>query len=398
MSLATSNRDGGKTSESGHLRAIMKGLKAQVLTGLNVTQRGAGANMSVDVQIGDAVIPRSDGTYGHPAWADAIENKTITTADPSNPRRDIVVMYIDYGQAPSTAVSNNINGVVKIAVVAGTPAGSPTDPSGATIQSAVGSGNPYIKLARVRVGAGVTTISNSVIDDLRLMATGLVQGGWIYDDLYTWVYGGTDNFTINGVDARAQFPAGTRIAINQSGTTKYFIVAYTTYSTNTTIYLDGGATDTLSNVPIDRPAFSYNNNPTNFPSNRLYGLLNIAAAGTSTRTAAGFAAPGSNGMSGTIKVPASGKLKVTIGGLMFASGGTPDDGYASFALSGANTLAASTANAMSVKQLAGITISRTVLLTGLNPGDTTVTMQLASSAATTISLLSGRMFVEAVYD
>lgn len=96
--------------------------------GLNATQRGAGANMSVDVQIGDALIPRSDATYAHPAWADAIENKTITAADGSNPRRDIVVMYIDYNQAPSTAVSNNTNGV-KIAVVAGTPAGSPTDPS-----------------------------------------------------------------------------------------------------------------------------------------------------------------------------------------------------------------------------------------------------------------------------
>lgn len=172
MALGTSNRDGGKTSESGHLRALYKAFPTGgVFQGLNVTQRGAGANMSVDIQIGDALIPRSDLTYAHPAWNDAVLNQAISAADGSNPRRDIVVMYIDYGQAPSTAVSNNTNGVVKTMVVAGTPAGSPSDPSGAAIQSAVGSGNPYIKLARVRVGAGVTTLSNSVIDDLRVFAS-----------------------------------------------------------------------------------------------------------------------------------------------------------------------------------------------------------------------------------
>lgn len=172
MSLATSNRDGGKTSESGHLRALYKAFPTGgVFQGLAVSQRGAGANMSVDVSIGDALIPRSDATYAHPAWADAVYNQVIAAADASNPRRDIIVMYIDYGQTPSTAVSNNTNGVVKIKVVAGTPAGSPSDPNDAAIQSSVGSGNPWIKLARVRVGAGVTTISNSVIDDLRTFAS-----------------------------------------------------------------------------------------------------------------------------------------------------------------------------------------------------------------------------------
>lgn len=265
MSLATSNRDGGKTSESGHLRAIQKSTKGQVLTGLNVSQHAAGANMSVDVAIGDAIIPRSDATYGHPAWADATYNVAITTADASNPRRDIVVKYIDYGNAVSTAVSNNTNGVVKIAVVAGTPAGSPSDPSSATIQSAVGSGNPYVRLARVRVGAGVTTISNSVIDDLRIMAQGLLQGGWTYDDLYTWVYASATTFTIAGVDVTAQFPVGAKIALYQSGSIKYFAVTGSAFSTNTTITVDGGGTYTLANVPIDKPAFSYVNTPQGFP-------------------------------------------------------------------------------------------------------------------------------------
>jgi hypothetical protein len=265
MSLATSNRDGGRTSESGHLRAIQKVITGEVLTGLNVSQRSAGANMSVDVAIGDAIIPRADGTYGHPAWNDAVYNQVIGTADVSNPRRDIVVMYIDYSVTPSTGVSNNTNGVVKISVVAGTPAGSPVDPSDAAIQSAVGASNPFIKLARVRVAAGATSITNSVIDDLRLMATGVEQGGWIYDDMYTWTYASSTSFTVAGVDVTAQFPVGTRIALYQSGSIKYFTVIASVFSTNTTITLDGGATYTLANVPIDRPAYSYYPRPSGYP-------------------------------------------------------------------------------------------------------------------------------------
>jgi hypothetical protein len=169
MSLGTSNRDGGKTSESGHLRALAKIVSGDVITGLNAVQRAAGINMSVDIQVGDAFVRRSDGTYAHPVFNDAVYNQVISAADGSNPRRDIVVIYVDYGQTPSTAVSNNINGVVKIKVVNGTPAGSPTDPNDAAIQSSVGAGNPWIKLARVRVPAGQTSISNTLIDDLRTM-------------------------------------------------------------------------------------------------------------------------------------------------------------------------------------------------------------------------------------
>lgn len=265
MALGTSNRDGGRTSESGHLRALLKGVKAQVLTGLNVTQRGAGANMSVDVQIGDALIPRSDGTYGHPAWADAITNVTVTTADPSNPRRDIVVMYIDYSVTPSTGVSNNTNGVVKLAIVAGTPAGSPSDPSNAAIQSAVGASNPFIKLARIRVGAGVSSITNSVIDDLRLMATGIQQGGWVFDEVYSWSYLSATSFAITGVNLTSIFTSGLKIKLNQGGTTKYFVVTSSSFSTNTTVNLATDGTNSLSNVPIDKPAFSYAERPEGYP-------------------------------------------------------------------------------------------------------------------------------------
>lgn len=176
MSLGTSNRDGGKTSESGHLRALAKIVTGDVIEGLAASQRAAGINMSVDIAVGDAFVRRSDGSYAHPVFNDAVYNQVISAADGSNPRRDIVVIYVDYGQAPSTAVSNNTNGVVKIKVVNGTPAGSPVDPNDAAIQSSVGAGNPWTKICRVRVPAGQTSIGNSLIDDLRSLINSKTAG------------------------------------------------------------------------------------------------------------------------------------------------------------------------------------------------------------------------------
>jgi hypothetical protein len=277
MSLGTANRDGGKTSESGHLRALTKGYRAEVLGGLNVSQRAAGANMSVDIAIGDAIIPRSDGTYSHPAFNDAVINQAITTADPSNPRRDIVVLYVDYGQAPSTGVSNNTNGVIKVKVVAGTPAGSPVDPTDTAIQTSVGAGNPFIKLARARIGAGVTSVGNSVIDDLRRMASSHAQGGWLYEYVYTWVYVSALSFKIVGADARAQFPVGTKIQLYQGSVVAYFRVIAAAFSTDTTVTLESDSLYTLSNVPIDRPAFSYDLRPTGYTL-APFSVLNMKSA------------------------------------------------------------------------------------------------------------------------
>lgn len=267
MSLATSNRDGGRTSESGHLRAIMKAINGEVLQGLAVSQRGAGANMSVDIAIGDVVIPRSDGTYGHPSWNDAVYNQAISTADVSNPRRDIIVMYIDYATTPSTGVSNNTNGVVKIKVVNGTPAGSPADPSDVAIQASVGSGNPFSKLARVRVAAGASSITNSVIDDLRNMATGLDNQGWVTvpnSQSISWAYSSYSSTTRKGVvtvptDATTRYAIGTKVKFYQAtGGWKYARVVGVTATSLTMLMLNSLV---LNNEAIYAPSFSYAETP-----------------------------------------------------------------------------------------------------------------------------------------
>ena len=289
MSLGTSNRDGGKTSESGHLRAIYKAIVGEVLSGLAVSQRGAGANMSVDIAIGDAILPRSDATYGHPVFNDAVLNKTITTADPSNPRRDIVILYLDYTVTPSTGVSNNTNGVVLTKVVAGTPAGSPADPSDAALQAAAGSGNPYIKLARVRVGAGVTSVGNSVIDDLRVIATGLDNGGWISvpnSQAPSWVYSSYSATTRRGVvtvptDATTRYSIGTKIRIYQptAGLKYARIVALT--ATSLTLFMLNSAT--LANEAILLPSYSfgaapYAPTPVDFREQEVWQALPLIAS------------------------------------------------------------------------------------------------------------------------
>lgn len=196
MALATSNRDGGRTNEAGHLRSVTKGFVGDVFRGLLVSQRAAGANMSVDISVGDALIRRSDDSYAHPAWNDAVYNLVIPTADATNPRNDLIVMYIDYGEAPTTAVSNNTNGVVKIKVVSGAAAGSPADPTASAIQSSVGAGNPYTILGRVRLLAGATSVGNSSIDDLRSMASPKEVPGTVKDNAgsklpagYLWAAG-----------------------------------------------------------------------------------------------------------------------------------------------------------------------------------------------------------------
>lgn len=131
-------------------------------TDLQVSQH-ATPNATVDIAIGDIFITYQ--TYVFHGFTDAINVVTITSNSSGNPRIDCVVAYEDLSVVSSA--SNNNPGALKFLVVAGTPAGSPTAPSGGTIQSAVGAGNPYYILANVAVANSFTTITNANITDKR---------------------------------------------------------------------------------------------------------------------------------------------------------------------------------------------------------------------------------------
>jgi hypothetical protein len=171
---------GGSVDAEGALKFLAQMFRSGYAQGLAVSQRGAGANMSVDVSAGGGMAVETAGTarYG---WISSTENVTVNTADPTNPRRDIVVAYVDLALI-STAATNN-NGAFKFKAVAGTPASSPADPTDSAIQASVGAGNPYVKLARLLVGTGASSVVNANITDMRTPMSPLVA----------YLYGGASN-------------------------------------------------------------------------------------------------------------------------------------------------------------------------------------------------------------
>ena len=178
MATFLSNRDGGKTNEEGHYRFQTKSFTGNVNNGLKVIQNNP-LSMSVLVEKGDARIPYQE--YGYTWWNDGNLSVSLNTADPSNPRDDVIVAYVDRGVTSSSSVTNN-PGIVKIKSVAGSPSASPTPPNNTVIQTSVGAGNPFMILAQVRVGAGVSTISNGNITDKRTFASPVIADGAVTAD------------------------------------------------------------------------------------------------------------------------------------------------------------------------------------------------------------------------
>lgn len=132
-------------------------------TDFAVSERGAGANLSVDVSSGACWIKGDDSATLQPTYRyreAAITNLAVATADPTNPRIDIVIAEI----RDSTFAGVNKDG--RLRVITGTPAGSPTPPA---------TPNNAIKLAEVSIPANDTTITNNQITDTRPRAT--VGGG-----------------------------------------------------------------------------------------------------------------------------------------------------------------------------------------------------------------------------
>lgn len=163
-------RNGGKTDEEGALTRLLNKVAGsqnfgKIGTGdFAVTENGT-PNMTLTVATGDAVIPYL-GYFFH-CWITVAQSVNVTTADPTNPRIDRLVAYVDLAVVSSTN-SNNPDAIV-LKCVAGTPAGSPSRPNDAAVQSSVGAGNPFIDLADVSVPANDTAITNAQLTDTRAL-------------------------------------------------------------------------------------------------------------------------------------------------------------------------------------------------------------------------------------
>jgi hypothetical protein len=125
-----------------------------------VTERGAGANMSLDVAAGRALIAITNTNVTHGKTykvyfdSDSVVNVPVTTADATNPRKDRLILRVSVAANPNTASSN----IGTIELLAGTPAVSPSAPE---------EPSNALTLAVIDVPAGDTAITNSQITDSR---------------------------------------------------------------------------------------------------------------------------------------------------------------------------------------------------------------------------------------
>lgn len=118
-----------------------------------VSQRGAGANMSVDIAAGMAYVKQDNSGQGcYVVPNDAVINQAIATSDPTNPRRDLICIQVE----DAFFTGSNNQGV--LTYVQGIAAASPVDPSVPA--------NTLI-LARVTVAAAAASIVDANITDLR---------------------------------------------------------------------------------------------------------------------------------------------------------------------------------------------------------------------------------------
>jgi hypothetical protein len=197
---------------------------------LAVTQNGT-PNMSVNVAAGAAFVKNDRATFGgtYHVLNDATVNKTISAADATNPRRDLVVVRIR--DAAYTGAVNSWD----LFVITGTPAASPSDP-------AIPTDGSYITLARVAVAAGATSITNANITDLRPIAylhsgvavcTSSTRPASPYEGMYAFETDTDKTIVYNGSSWVELVPAGAWTAytptITQSGAVAK-TVQYAAYS------------------------------------------------------------------------------------------------------------------------------------------------------------------------
>lgn len=130
-----------------------------------VSQRGAGANMSVDIaaNAGNGVVVQGDavtaqGRYVVPPHS-AVINEAIAAADPTNSRIDRVVLEIKDSVHDASGLNQ-----AQVRVITGTPTGGATAENGTGAAAEPASA---ITLAFVQVDAAVGSIVNAKIKDMR---------------------------------------------------------------------------------------------------------------------------------------------------------------------------------------------------------------------------------------
>ncbi len=140
-----------------------------------LVQAQASPDMTVKVKAGRAYIKGSSGN-AYPIISDADTSVAISSNGSGSTRVDALVLYIDKSASANSDASN----VAKLAIVQGTTSA----PNDATVQAAVGASNPFLRLANISVGSGVTSITGGNITDTRTTAKFQLSDLAVQDGMY----------------------------------------------------------------------------------------------------------------------------------------------------------------------------------------------------------------------
>ena len=166
MTRKVYNVGGGRHSEAALSALLSQLLEGDVARGLNIEPTGS-AGLSVRIAAGTGQI-RVSQFHSRVIQSDVAETTTAVPAPTSNPRRNLVVAYIDPAVTPTTSVVDNINGVFKFAVIQGAEAATPQIPTNTTVTAALGTEN-WIPLGDFRTNVGATSVVLANITDQRRM-------------------------------------------------------------------------------------------------------------------------------------------------------------------------------------------------------------------------------------
>ena len=163
------NKAGGKYS--GAALSIFQGnVFGQCVASENSLKVEQNLGLKINIKSGNILINSNDG-YPFIAGIDTDVKLSIPQPPSSNSRIDSVVTYIDSTVPASTDVLDNTDlGIIKFSIISGSISSSPKEPSADTIQNSIGAGNPYMVLADIKVGSGVSEIKNKDIIDKRRLA------------------------------------------------------------------------------------------------------------------------------------------------------------------------------------------------------------------------------------
>lgn len=232
------------------------------------------AGMSVRVASGwAAIVGTTQANMGvYTVYNDAQQVLTITTADPTNPRIDRVVVTVQ--DAYYTGAYND----VIFQVVAGTPAGSPSAP--ATPANS-------ISLATIAVGAAVTQINTGNITDTRVeVTTNLPAGDITAVTAGTGLTGGGSSGAVTlAIDSTVATLTGSQTLTNKTLTSPQWNVGINaqTGTTYTTVLADNGKLVTLSNAS----AIAVTIPPNSSVAYAVGAQLNLAQTGAGQVTVSG---------------------------------------------------------------------------------------------------------------